>query len=212
MNHPKVGRAMSTSYVWDYARNNISKLLAWKILLGQAEYRDGDSALPHHRHKSFLKPMTTDAWEEVDVADMKTKLFGSYVVWDKTAKNFVRSGKAINIYQRLRQHNKDKDSKDSTFYLFWRTKWSRLSWHVSLGLDDTQTAAANSALWMSKDVAKQLRKAKWDGAKLTFEQREPRMMAYLSELVDDLLMDHTKTFTSEAPGFEGPLGVHCRDK
>ena len=40
--------------------------------------------------------------------------------------------------------------------------------------------------------------------------RRCEMVAYLSELVDDLLLDKRNTWCSEAPGFEGPSGYHIR--
>ena len=131
-------------------------------------------------------------------------------MWDTRYKRWVRSGKAINIDKRCLKHDVDmKEDTESAFYLHHRERWSTLSWYVSLGLGDAaQIEAACSIMTVSARVAKKLDQATWSGSKKTGKEREPEMLAYLSELCDDLLMNPLSTWSSEAPGFEGPLGVH----
>ena len=50
--------------------------------------------------------------------------------------------------------------------------------------------------------------AKWAGKKKG-KALEIDMLGYLSELLDELLMDKQMVL-SDAPGFEGPLGVYCK--
>ena len=65
-------------------------------------------------------------------------------------------------------------------------------------------------MFVSAEVSKKLDAANWGGKHKTYQARTNEMMAYLSELVDDLLMDPLHTWSSEAPGFESPLGYHCQ--
>ena len=139
-------------------------------------------------------------------------LFGSYVVWDNTHEVWIRSGKAISIATRIRKHSKDKDRLDSKIYEVYRCEWDRLEWCNSFALRQDDVAAAASAMFVSEKVKKKLEAAKFGGKNKKAIDREYEMMAYLSELVDDMLMDKRHTWCSEAPGFEGPLGVHCVSK
>lgn len=208
----RVTRTMQNSYAWDYARNNISKMLAWKVMQGKVDYH-GTAA--HKLHQCFLLAPNRDGWdgEKIDATNKKTNLFGSYVVWDQAAECYVRSGKAVHIHNRVRKHDADKYILLSKFYLHWRHIWDRLEWYVSLGFEDAgQKTAAASAMFVSEAVCAKLKKAKWSGANKEYAAREEEMLAYLSELVDDLLMDSTKTTTSEAPGFEGPLDYYRKKK
>ena len=146
--------------------------------------------------------------------DAKDRLLGSYIVWDTRLSQWVRSGKAIRINKLCIKHDNDAfEDTDSTFYLHHRCRWVTLTWYVSLGLeDDAQVLAACSMMTISTRVHKKLDKATWSGANKSGKEREPEMMSYLAELCDDLLMAPSETWSSEAPGFEGPLGVKIPDK
>ena len=102
---------------------------------------------------------------------------------------------------------------NSRFYAQWGYRFHHLTWHPSFRLDsEAKVAAAVSAMHVSDFVRAGLSRSKWGGVRATLESRAGDMMAYLSELVDDLLMCKFDTEDSKAPGFEAPLGGHCRDK
>jgi hypothetical protein len=206
--HPQITKANRTSYAFDYARQNCSRMLALKILLGQvpvaSRAHDADG-----KYTCYLSQPSS--WTVVNPLS-KEVIFGGYVVAHRLSNTFKRSGKAIDVNKRVRDHGKDKD-KDSAakskFYMSWRHKWGDLEWYYSLALNEQQKLQAASVMYVSPDVKSALTRAKWSGAKKKWEERAHEMMAYLSELIDDLLMDSHETATSsEMPGFEGPLGTY----
>jgi hypothetical protein len=65
-------------------------------------------------------------------------------------------------------------------------------------------------LYYSTYVLAGLNRSTWSGKTKLLMWRKGEMMAYLSELIDDLLMDPRNNTDSEAPGFEAPLGYYVR--
>ena len=132
---------------------------------------------------------------------------GSYVVWSE--EQWIRSGKAIDIVKRRREHEQQKGNmlQESRFYRTYSgLRWESLRWYHSLALSSTQASAACAALYMQDKWEKKLNEAKW-GGKRTGKERQVDMLCYLSELLDELLMDK-QMVVSDSPGFEAPLGVH----
>ena len=205
--HPLIGKTEKQSFVWDYIRYNMRRLLAWKVLQG---YVDVDKAdWMDDKFACFLRP-PQDHHVEID---FETKgvptVAGSYVVWN--GKEWVRSGKAIDIVKRRRGHEKDKNNVllESRFYKTIRCTWNELTWFQVLALSPTQASAACKALFMDAAWETKLEKTKWGGPKKTGKERQVDMLCYLSELLDELLMDKMMV-VSDSPGFEAPLGVHCK--
>ena len=87
-----------------------------------------------------------------------------------------------------------------------RCTWYELKWFQVLALSPTQASAACKALYMPEKWETKLDKAKWGGLKRTGKDRQVDMLCYLSELLDELLMNKMMVL-SDSPGFEAPLGV-----
>ena len=64
---------------------------------------------------------------------------------------------------------------------------------------------------VTKEVGQKLDRAKWGGRSWVRSDRDAGMLAYLAELVSELLMDSSYTNYSEAPGFEGPLNAFRKE-
>ena len=71
-----------------------------------------------------------------------------------------------------------------------------------LALSPTQASAACKALFMDAAWETKLEKTKWGGPKKTGKERQVDMLCYLSELLDELLMNKMMVL-SDSPGFEG---------
>jgi hypothetical protein len=207
-NHPKVTPSMRLMYAWDYVRQNMSRMLAWKILQGYVHVECGQV---HDVYTCYLS--LSSSYTEIDSKN-KDVYFGSYVVWDTHAQKFRRSGKAIDNNKRIGEHTRDAGNpeKATPFYEAYRHRWGCLQWYHSLALGPKAIAAAASCMYVSPAIHTKLEKAKWGGRDKTAAERACEMMAYLSELVDDLLMDSRETTTSMMPGFEGPLNVFGNKK
>ena len=204
--HPRLADAKrKASYVWEYVRANASCMLALKVLQGHI---DVCSEVALSSMQCYMRGI--DSFVEFSGEDV---LHGSYLVYDTQQEAWIRSGKAININKRIKGHTKDKDKeihKDSLLYQTYKHRWGDLGWYNSFALQVESLPIAASALYVSDRVKVKLENARFGGGKKTPRDREFEMMAYLSELVDDLLLDKRDTWCSQAPGFEGPLGVHCK--
>ena len=92
--------------MWDYIRYNMRRLLAWKVLQGYVDVDKADWV--DDKFACFLRP-PQDHHVEID---FETKgvptVAGSYVVWN--GKEWVRSGKAIDIVKRRCGHEKDRSN------------------------------------------------------------------------------------------------------
>lgn len=121
----------------------------------------------------------------------------------------MRSGKAIHIHKRIKEHTRNKDIQKhqakSAFYTSYFLKWNHIEWYKSLALDKHQLSLCTKAMYESNDVKRKLETANWPTKNHTYEWRSEAMTMYLSELVDSLLMARCNT-VSEAPGFESPIG------
>lgn len=81
-------------------------------------------------------------------------------------------------------------SQNSRFYNTWRYKWHQLEWFVSFCLPSADhQRAASSAMYLSKKVQAGMDRATWGGKTRTGAARSGEMVIYLSELIDELLMD-----------------------
>ena len=186
------------SYVWDYARHNLSRMLAWKVLRGEVDLSNTNVSNPL---RCLLLGPAQCEWVSIP----STGSFnGSYVVWDKTNEAFVRSGKAMDCVKRKREHDRDKSKLDATsrFYRLFCGRSEDLEWYLSLVFSSkAKNIAAAESMYISASVKQGLDAAKFGGKKKTVEDRGCEMVGYLSELVDELLMD-TRVNVSDAPGFD----------
>ena len=213
-NHNKIGASTQASYVWQYVRRNMAAMIILKAYAGKVDV-DKDAGVDEY--SCLLPPprrfveVTKEDWESSK--SERAVLFGSYLVWNCRAKQWIRSGKAVDVLTRIKEHIRDKDKheKASAFYDEWRDEWDNLEWYTSLAFGEKQQLdAAVDLMDIQAIVKEKLEKAKWGGKGKAYDDRRSEMFAYLSELVDDLMMDKRQTRSSHAPGFEGPLGVHVK--
>ena len=202
--HTGMTPAQKTSYVWDYASENLAQGLAWRVMQRLVDISDevmksGDDMqrYMHLPNTGLFAPMPTEG----------TALFGCYLTYDSTNDVWVRSGKAVNLKNRKAQHDTAMTNllKSSLFYQTFRHRWVELSWFATTAWTQQQAFTSTTVMHMSKATVAGLERAKWGGVAKNRLQRETELAAYLCELVDDLLLDPRYTGYSEGPGFESPM-------
>ena len=202
--HTGMTPAQKTSYVWDYARENLAQGLAWRVMqrlvdISDVAIKSGDDMqrYMHLPNTGLFAPMPTEG----------TALFGCYLTYDSTNDVWVRSGKAVNLKNRKAQHDTAMTNllKSSLFYQTFRHRWEELSWFATTAWTQQQACTSTTVMHMSKATVAGLERAKWGGVTKNRLQRETELAAYLCELVDDLLLDPRYTGYSEGPGFESPM-------
>jgi hypothetical protein len=152
--HPQLNLDHRARYVWDYARHNISRVLAWKAMQGVLDLAfdvpdDGERS----PLKCFLRLPEACMLDDVRALP-KGKVWGSYLVWDTFSKVYVRTGKAVDMAARLKQHDKAVyDYSNSLFYNTFNKRWNDLTFYVSFGIKSkAQVMAASGACYIEKTV------------------------------------------------------------
>ena len=197
--------AVKAHSVWNYAEDNIPRVIAWKVLLGQIN-------LDHNLDEAPTQCLLNGI-EHFNALDENDVRGGSYLVWDKHLMLWVRTGKAIEQGKRMKQHNKDKDKKDDLFYKTYRDRWGAIQFCTSLSFDEDIVDEAARYMVFGTSITKHLGAAttRWGKPKASLHIHHQDMMKrhllfYLLEKVDDLLADRLHVSTaSESIGFEGPL-------
>jgi len=218
--------AQRTSKVWGWAEKNCVRMLALKILSGYVDLTKGSGT------GCFLKGK--QVFELVPTKTKKTEIFGSYLVWDEEIGTWIRSGKSKDCTKRTLTHNKDaQDYRGSTTEIKKKTylefieknasRWDKLSFHLSTSFTiqgDNRGHLPEAARFMvyPTEVINWLRKLKSGAPKkwhelevpnespYAIDRRKQTLFAYLSESVDDLLLDRAATKgSSYSAGFENFL-------
>ena len=139
---------------------------------------------------------------------------GSYLIWDKVNKKWVRTGKALVLGSRKKQHATDKDKETTAlFYQTYGNRWNDIAFKVSITLDDSNMDEAARFMVFNSRITAHLeaKNTKWgkpnkDDNIHEVDMRKRHLLCYLLEKVDDLLADRSIAFqASESIGFEGPL-------
>ena len=98
--------------IWDFVRDNIKTIVMWRALKGQLKPpTELDTAIT--QGGCMLRNLDlddADTFQPFNVQNFKN-IYGAYLVWDRHFDSrinqtgaWVRSGKATNLSQRLRQH------------------------------------------------------------------------------------------------------------
>ena len=212
------------SFVWGWLRMNLPVIAALLLLSRhlnlnfrdiksknsiEAIYVEFDHCklipIPKQRFKAFNKHNT---------------LAGNYLVYRKINRKdtLLRSGKAINIGKRISEHNakykKKSEQKQSKFYANNKDHWNELKFYYGISWQRKNDAAVLSLFEFNRITLTKLNNQKWGGGEAGLINRMVNMVAYAIECVYSWFVDRSdlQNLSTEAPGFESPLGYHLRKK
>ncbi len=212
-----------TSFCWRWLRTNLPVISAILILSGQignfknirgikkAGSIEDDIYIDFKKCKSIVVPK-----RKTKKFNRQNTFAGNYLV--KYSHHLIRSGKAININDRVYEHtknyNKTEQQKKSLFYRNNAEHWQHLKFYNGISWrrrDDTKVLALFE---FDKDTLVKLNAQKWLGGHEGLIDRMVNMVAYAVECVYSWFIDRTDTenLSTEAPGFEAPLGYHIKKK
>ena len=224
-------KRMRESWVWREARDKIPALCAVAVISGHvlpdvaSAPADGSLLLyPQGQFTDITEGSESGAWE------------GCYFHRD-TNGNVIRAGKAVRVggfAARAKEHKKcaclkEPKDRENAFYSKYPSRlagdapptggvyFEQLTHSVGMAFDRNDTASIEQLCntkggvfhWGKVELAK-IKASNIKGAH-TLKEKQLHFVGFAMELFYDLLLSPSLNI-SQAPGYEGPLGVHVRKR